>query len=650
MRYSIAFLILALGIPFVPSSTLGQWQPDGVPVCMAGNGQYVPTIVPDGAGGAFIAWQDDRDGNMDIYVQNVDALGVPQWTPEGVALCTAAGGQYSPTLVADAAGGAIVTWIDQRPATGGIYARRVDASGTPQWTADGVALCTAANDQLYPTIVSDGAGGAIVTWFDDRSVPFSHDIYARRVDASGTPQWTPDGVALCTAANAQIGPTIVSDGAGGAIVTWWDYRLGGTADIYVRRVDASGTPQWTPDGVALCTAAWEQHHPAIVSDGSGGAIVTWEDERSDDGDIYARRVDAGGVPQWTGDGVVLCAAGYEQFLPSMVADGVGGAIVTWADTRSFSSAADVYAQRVDDEGVSQWTDDGVALCTAGGTQHDPKLVADGAAGAIVTWHDRRSSTLFADIYAQRVDSDGAPLWTGDGVALCTAGADQTNPAIASDGSGGAIVVWQDERDGDANTDIYAQRVSDPPNAVAIVSFDAFAAGGVVTLRSTFRSNLGVEAVHVYRGAGAGEDAIALIARYDAVEDDYFEYVDRDVAPGETYRYRIGVVDADGEFLSPVVTVSVGSIAGGLSQNRPNPFNPTTTIPFVLSARERVTLEIYDAGGRRIRTLVDEVRGHGAHEATWDGRDDQGVPMGSGVYFYQLRAGKRAESNKMVLVK
>ena len=103
-----------------------------------------------------------------------------------------------------------------------------------------VALSTAAGDQQVPTIASDGAGGAIVTWYDYRSG--SADIYAQRVIAAGVPQWTANGVALCTAAGVQQSPTIVSDGAGGAIVTWQDLRGGTTYDIYAQRVNAAGVP------------------------------------------------------------------------------------------------------------------------------------------------------------------------------------------------------------------------------------------------------------------------------------------------------------------------------------------------------------------------------------------------------------------------
>src|SRR6266851_9755437 len=86
----------------------------------------------------------------------------------------------------------------------------------PGLAADGVPLCTATNDQDSPTIVSDGYGGTIVTWRDHRGG--SYDIYAQRVSADGVALWTADGVALCTSANDQISPTITADGSGGAII------------------------------------------------------------------------------------------------------------------------------------------------------------------------------------------------------------------------------------------------------------------------------------------------------------------------------------------------------------------------------------------------------------------------------------------------
>jgi hypothetical protein len=89
----------------------------------------------------------------------------------------------------------------------------------------------------------------------------------------------------------------------------------------------------------------------------------------------------------------------------------------------------------------------------------------------------------------------------------------------------------------------------------------------------------------------------------------------------------------------------------LSQNRPNPFNPTTTIEFSVKERANVQLRIYNVAGQLVRTLVNEAKTPGeVHTATWDGRNDAGQSVSSGVYFYKLVAGSFVQTKKMVLLK
>jgi len=85
-------------------------------------------------------------------------------------------------------------------------------------------------------------------------------------------------------------------------------------------------------------------------------------------------------------------------------------------------------------------------------------------------------------------------------------------------------------------------------------------------------------------------------------------------------------------------------------NHPNPFNPTTTITYDVGSPTHVHLAAYDAGGRMVRTLVDDWHERGHYLATWDGRDDRGHPLGSGVYFFRLRAGGVLAERRMVLLK
>jgi flagellar hook assembly protein FlgD len=90
----------------------------------------------------------------------------------------------------------------------------------------------------------------------------------------------------------------------------------------------------------------------------------------------------------------------------------------------------------------------------------------------------------------------------------------------------------------------------------------------------------------------------------------------------------------------------------LLQNHPNPFNPTTQIEFVVPEGQtrHVTLVIYDVTGARVATLVDDQKIPGLYTALWDGRDINGGAVGSGVYFYRLRAGDVVLTKKMILLK
>src|SRR5207244_254204 len=139
------------------------------------------------------------------------------------AICAAPGGQFSPVIASDGSGGAVVAWVDRRTGVSGetsdVYAQRVNSAGMPQWAMDGVAICTAANNQGNNlgalSIAPDGSGGGVIVWEDERVGPPGYaDIYARRINGSGVPQWATDGVLVCDAANTQINPLVINDSSG----------------------------------------------------------------------------------------------------------------------------------------------------------------------------------------------------------------------------------------------------------------------------------------------------------------------------------------------------------------------------------------------------------------------------------------------------
>ena len=375
---------------------------------------------------------------------------------------TATGAQRYVQSVGDGSGGVITVWEDYRSGTADIYAQRINASGVVQWTTNGVAISSATGEQSSPVILSDGTGGVIIAWEDLRSGT-SYDIYAQRINSGGAVQWTANGVAISTATGNQKNPVITSGPSGAATIAWEDSRIDASYDIYAQRINSSGVAQWTANGIAVGAATGAQLVSDISGIGSGSEVIlTWQDYR--DGstpDIYAQKINTNGLVLWTVNGAVICTAANGQFNPKIINDGnsaIGGGIITWEDYRS--SNADIYAQRIDGSGVAQWTSNGVPISTATGNQIKPMIDRFGGGGeAIITWEDARSGT--ADIYVQRINFSGLVQWTANGVAVCTATGAQTSPrivaGIAADFSNGATITWEDQRG--ATYDIYAQQVN-----------------------------------------------------------------------------------------------------------------------------------------------------------------------------------------------
>ena len=106
-------------------------------------------------------------------------------------------------------------------------------------------------------------------------------------------------------------------------------------------------------------------------------------------------------------------------------------------------------------------------------------------------------------------------------------------------------------------------------------------------------------------------------------------------------------------------ISIGDVEGASSsmpsayqlwQNYPNPFNSRTTIRYQISKSTFVIIEILDLLGRRVRTLVSQKRPVGVHQVNWDGKDDSGQIVGSGVYLCRLQAGNFINVKRMVLLR
>ncbi len=145
--------------------------------------------------------------------------------------------------------------------------------------------------------------------------------------------------------------------------------------------------------------------------------------------------------------------------------------------------------------------------------------------------------------------------------------------------------------------------------------------------------------------GTPWDTFLVDDAFDPNADNYYKVSAWDIHENESEFSALGPDEITGVGSPPAVP-----LVTLLEQNVPNPFNPVTSIRFAIAKPGRVTLVVFDVSGRPVRTLVQEHRAVDRYEVTWDGLDDTGHAVASGVYLYQLEAPGYLESKKMVLLK
>ena len=721
---------------YMTISGTAAWGAEGIPICTDPAAQDKLRLVYHSFGLArtwyFTAvWEDTRNGfgNKDIYAQIFNNGGTPVFAVNGVQISTGTNDDVTPYLASSGNGRSYIVWTRYIGTTTDIYAQQITNSNAAVWGAGGIAICNATNVQGAGGVIAD-ANGAIFVWTDNRSGA-GNDIYAQRVDVNGNAQWTANGVPVCTAPSFQSGVQMVSDGAGGAVIMWLDNRNSQfETDIYAQRIDASGNILWGATGEPVVVGAGIEQAARMISDGAGGAFIVWSDPRgAQQPDIYAQRMSSAGVP-WAANGIPVCTANFPQLEPDLASDGADGIVVTWQDLR-FQTQPDLYAQRLNGAGVRYWPVDGKVVCDQTNPQFSPRIVPDARNGCVLAWEDRRNGASNADIYAVRIENElgntGYPdptitsvqdvtpdqgghvtvNWTpGDGTFLyfdvyrallpgaaavsgqaaegildgsdlsplagCTNGylwqhmGTQTfngSPSYAFDvptpsdstGANPAInyfMVVGVKSGGDFFNSCVAEGYSVDNLAPPAPALTAQRNGGPVDLSYSCAAG-DIASFSIYRSASP---AVPTTPGYLVGTTAATTFHDGG-APAGTLYYVVTATDVHGNVGDPSNEAGVDVLTGvgdtprltelTLRANVPNPFGAETLLRIGSPAAGDGTLEVYDVAGRRVHSARMALR-EGWQDVRFDGRDDAGRSLASGVYFYRVSSGLQTRSGKMVI--
>lgn len=692
------------------------WPSNGFPVASVFGDQVKLQAVPDGAGGVLLTWQDRRSGWWRAYAQHVLATGVPApgWPANGKELLVQLNDCTGPSICPDGAGGAYVFFEDATSVLDhDVMLARVSAAGVPAVSP----LANTTDWESAPTCTADGAGGAFFTY----QVPLSSGgvrIEIGHISAAGAIVQQ----ALSSSARSTL-PRMMLDAAGRCVVAWADSMASSGDALRIARFDAALAPDPTWGGGSPITlggagvpgellTSWD-----LVPNRPNGMYVAWEHAGLAGAlDVNWIRLDANGAPAagWPSAGYAWAPGGIgvgSASRPRLAPDGKGGIYVV-CEYVVAGGSHDLGMFHDDSTGATppNWSNESPrALCQMPDDQSHAAALGDGSGGMMAFWSDRRDGIQY-DVVGQHVEYLG---WFGN-----PAPSNVKVKDVPADQGGRIRITWNasphDLPGIGAVTSYRVWRLDPAPNSVwtlaAVVPID-FQASYACTLSTVVDSvasgnpqtTIAVRSQNDDTGAsweatpqyGYSVDNLAPVAptglvgswtpsvttlSWDAnnVEPDFAGYylyaaTDTTSAPRVAARvatltqthitlpngaqciYKVTAFDVHGNE-GPFDAVVPEGVADGVESPAPvlallppspNPTAGATVVRFSLSRPGPVSLVVLDAQGRRIRNLVDEVMSAGPHVVTWRTSSETGRTAPPGVWFVRLEAEDRTLTRRLV---
>jgi hypothetical protein len=446
----LCFALLTIGL----FATL-EWT-EAVAIRQGVNIEWFRTGIETTDGGAIYVWSDTKLGERDLWAQKVDGAGNMVWG-EPVLIDGKPDRQEDPVITRTSDNNYVIAWIDfSADLDGDVYAQKIDGEGNLLWQEGGVPVCTLAGMQIALNMEPDNEGGVYIIWVDSRNP--SKDLFGQRLSANGSPLWIVNGIPIATGLGDEMQNTMLPDGEGGMIIAY-THSYAGNDDLYAKRFNANGTMGWQ-NTLVISEAEGSQSDIRMAALNDGNFVFTWADKRSADTDIYAQKINLTGDLLWGSYLIVYSdqnGLARPQVNPRIVKTSDNGVIIVWEDFRLDTQNPDLFAQKISASGIKQWSEEGIALCTAEFAQLGPRLASDNNGGCFVVWDDLRNGNApNVDIYAQHLSASGNALWEANGKAICIAPNEQSGSLIKVSNNI-VFINWMDIRNGSVG--IYYQALT-----------------------------------------------------------------------------------------------------------------------------------------------------------------------------------------------
>ncbi len=354
----------------------------------------------------------------------------------------------SPAVCSDRAGNFVVVWTstDQDGDNNGVFGQRYSSSGMPSGTEFQVNTYT-IGQQAHPSINCDASGNFVVAWQSFDQDGDGWGVFSQRYNSAGVAQGNEFQVNTYTT-DDQSYPALSCDSTGNFVVVWESYAQdsNNSNGIFSQRYNSTGAAQGNEFQVNTYTTG-EQRYPAIASDANGNFVVAWEskDQDGDNYGIFAQRYDNTATKRGTEFQVNTYTTNF-QYTAAVASDKAGNFVVAWESYKQDGDEQGVFAQRYDSSGVKQGSEFQVNQYTTA-AQDDVALAFDGAGNFVVVWESKQDGNNDG-VFTRRYSKTGTALTNEFQVNTYTTN-QQENAAVSSNPAGDLAVVWGSvNQDGD----------------------------------------------------------------------------------------------------------------------------------------------------------------------------------------------------------
>lgn len=497
-----------------------------------------------------------------------------------------------------------------------------------------MTLSTGAN-QSNPAAAVLSDDSIVLAWVDARDE--NPNIYLQHLDANGNRLWGDYGIPLTESIPIEQKNPRVSYKAdqNQVYISWSNYEShSGNLRFYVYgQMIQNEQKQWGPDGIKISYYPEEEflYHECSQNELKEN-YFTWQDANLIEftQSIFTKKVDANGqtAQGWPESGLQVSTYPItnwdcrQRFPVSTLTD--EGIFVMWKDARG-DDIENYYGQHISSNGERLWDPLGVNLADYGREQLNVSIAENPLYRNEIVFAWTENIAGMGDILTQKYSLTGIPQWGDLGNYVVQKDSMQTSPYLARFDNGGMVIAWTD----------YYNTITEESNInyKYIKSDGNFVCdnpGGYVLCDAKKNQYNPMIAI-------VGNEAFAIWADGRS--------------SGKTEILGLYAQKLSNEIVALDDPTTPSICQFKLIQNYPNPFNPSTNIKFSINdITNPYTLNIYNLKGQLVKTLVKGNLEKGTHNIIWDGTDDNGNPVSSGIYLYSLSNGKSNQIKRMVLIK